>query len=63
VLNANLADWLRDFTYEFQPEQEILIWEDIAAVFEKYNKTYRLTFPQKREVLFEKLPVLGLSAI
>lgn len=51
VLNANLADWLRDFTYEFQPEQEILIWEDIAAVFEKYNKTSRLTFAQKREVL------------
>jgi hypothetical protein len=51
VIDDTLAKWLEDFTYELHPEPEIQIWEEMAAVFEKYSKTHRLTFAHKREVL------------
>src|SRR4028118_1656036 len=59
VIDEKLSDWLKDFTYDFHPEREIQIWEDIATVFSRYNKSYQLTFAQKREVVKRLVRLVG----
>ncbi|MBD1808541.1 HNH endonuclease [Microcoleus sp. FACHB-SPT15] len=59
VIDEKLSDWLKDFTYDFHPEREIQIWEDIAAVFARYTKSYQLTLTQKREVVRRLIKLVG----
>ena len=59
VIDEKLSDWVKDFTYDFHPEREIQIWEDIAAVFARYNKSYQLTLTQKREVVQRLIKLVG----
>ncbi len=59
VIDETLEKWINDFTYEFHPEREIQVWEDMAAVFETYNKTHQLTFLEKREIVRLLVPVAG----
>jgi hypothetical protein len=59
LIDEKLSKWIHDFTYEFHPEREIQIWEEIAAVFKKYNKTHLLTFPQKQEILRLSIRLTG----
>ncbi|HEY9610918.1 HNH endonuclease signature motif containing protein [Allocoleopsis sp.] len=59
LIDEKLSTWIYDFTYELHPEREIQIWEEMAAVFEKYNKTHKLAFSSKREILRLLLGLLG----
>lgn len=59
VIDPTLGKWLKDFTYEANPEQEIQIWEEIAIVFDRYNKTHQLTLTHKHEVVKKLIQLVG----
>lgn len=59
LIDETLELWINDFRYEFQPDREIQIWEEMATVFEKYNKTHPLSFAQRREVLNRLIQIVG----
>ncbi len=59
IIDESLEKWIKDFTYEFHPEREIQVWEEIAAVFEKYNKTHKLTWDKKRQVVGKLIRLVG----
>ena len=59
LIDETLELWVKDFRYEFQPDREIQIWEEMATVFEKYNKTHPLSFAQRRDVLNRLIQIVG----
>ncbi len=59
VIDRTLENWIKDFTYDLHPEREIQVWEEIGAVFENYNKTHKLTLPQKLEVVRKLIRLVG----
>jgi hypothetical protein len=59
LIDETLELWIKDFYYELQPEREIQIWEEMAIIFEKYNKTHPLNFAQRREVLNRLIQIVG----
>lgn len=59
VIDRTLEKWIKDFTYEFHPEREIQVWEEMASIFEKYNKTHKLTFHQKQGVVQRLIQLVG----
>ncbi|MEP0835544.1 HNH endonuclease [Microcoleus sp. AS-A8] len=59
LIDETLEKWVKDFRYEFQPDREIQIWEEMAIVFEKYNKTHPLSFAQRRDVLKRLIQLVG----
>ncbi len=59
VIDRTLEKWIKDFTYEFQPEREIQVWEEIGAAFESYNKTHKLSFAKKRQVVRKLIQLVG----
>lgn len=59
IIDRNLEKWIKDFTYEFHPEQEIQLWEEISTAFESYNKTHKLTFAKKRQVVGKLIRLVG----
>ncbi len=59
VIGKSLDKWIKIFTYDLHPEREIQVWEEIGAVFEKYNKTHKLTLPQKLEVVNKLIRLVG----
>ncbi len=59
VVDGSLEKWIKDFTYEFHPEREIQVWSEIAAAFELYNKTHKLTFAQKQQAVGKLIQLVG----
>ncbi len=59
VIDESVEKWITDFTDEVNLEPEIQVWEQIAVIFDKYNKTHRLTLPQKRGVVKRLIRLVG----
>jgi predicted restriction endonuclease len=47
----NFESWVKCFTLDIFPEQEIKVWEKITFVFVKYVEQHTLNFNQKKDVL------------
>ncbi len=56
-LGDSIDEWIKGFTYDLRPEEEIKCWERISFVFIEYTNRYTLTFSQKRIILLRLINI------